>query len=215
MQITSLISIGVNQLLHNGRIRQCRNITQFINIHFFALFGNLSQNSSHDLARAGFWQPSSEMNHVGCSNRSDFFSNQGDEFFAKLLRRTLTHIQSHIGIDTLAFDVVTHTDHGGFRHMLVKHQGGFNFGGTDSVARNVEHIINTTREPIVSIRVPAAAVTRQIISIKSAKVGIFHAVVITKNRSQRRWPRFLDDQKAFAWTLDFVSLLIQDRRMDS
>src|SRR5262245_19069079 len=64
----------LDQLCDHGWIGERRDIAKRIHL----VFGDLAQNSPHDLARTSFVQPRRELDDVGCSDRPDFLAYPGD-----------------------------------------------------------------------------------------------------------------------------------------
>jgi len=53
-------------------------------------------------------------------------------------------------------------DDGGFGDTLVEDQSGFDFGGTQTMAGDVDYIVDTTANPVEAFVVSACTVTREL-----------------------------------------------------
>ena len=70
----------LDQVIDNGRVGQCRGITQ--GIHFVGC--NFTQDSPHDLAGAGFWQAGCPLDDIRRGDWADFLANMGDQRFTQI-----------------------------------------------------------------------------------------------------------------------------------
>ena len=89
---------------------------------------------------------------------------QRDQFLAQLLARLLARHQRHIGVDALALDVVRIADDGGFRHLRMRDQRALDFGRAHAVARHVDDVVDAAGDPVIAVRVAAAAVAGEILA---------------------------------------------------
>ncbi|CSB70372.1 Uncharacterised protein [Vibrio cholerae] len=87
-------------------------------------------------------------------------------------------IECDVSVNRLAFDIVWNTDHGGFCNLIECHQCGFNFCRSHTVTRNVEYVIDTACDPVVTVFIATRAVTGKVHAFKGREVGLFKAVVI-------------------------------------
>lgn len=78
-------------------------------------------------------------------------------------------VQRHIGINRTALDVVWNTDHRRFGDLRMRHQRGFNFCRAQTVARDVQHVIDATGDPVITVFVTTSAVAAEVHVLKVEK----------------------------------------------
>src|SRR6202043_485086 len=86
--------------------------------------------------------------------------------------------QRHIGVDALALDVVGIADHGGFRHLGMRDQRAFDFGGAHAMAGDVDDVIDAAGDPVIAVGVAAAAIAGKIFALVGREIGLFEAGVV-------------------------------------
>ncbi len=74
-------------------------------------------------------------------------------------------------------------DNGGFGNLGVRDERAFNFGCPKSVARNIEHIINTTCNPVIPVFIAAAAIAGEIFTRILHKICVDEALMVAINRA--------------------------------
>ena len=96
-------------------------------------------------------------------------------------------------------------------------QRTFNFCCAHTVTRNVDHVINTTCDPIISICIATTSVAREIVSFVICKVGFDETVVIAVYGAHLARPAVLHAQHAFGYCFgDFCTRLrIQQNRLNT
>ena len=102
------------------------------------------------------------MNEVGRGNWTDFFPDPVDQLGFQILITRQSGIQSDIAINALPFNIVRIADHGGFRHLAMRHQRAFDLCRAEPVAGNIQHIIDAAGNPIKAVFVAAAAIAGEI-----------------------------------------------------
>src|SRR5690606_34460371 len=103
---------------------------------------------------------------------------QGQQFgLERVVRGDAVHGRDE-GVDALPLQVVGVTDHRGFGDAVVQHQGTFHLGGADTVAGDVDHIVDAPGDPVVAISVAASAVAGEVITGHGFEVGVDHALVV-------------------------------------
>ncbi len=80
------------------------------------------------------------------------------------------------------------TDDGGFGHVLMRHERAFDFGGAETVARHINHIVDAAGDPIVAVLVAATSVTGEIFSRIGFEVGVDEALMIAVDRAHLAGP---------------------------
>lgn len=100
----------LNNLVHHTRVRKGRGITQAV----FLSTENLPQDTSHDLTTPGLWQVIDNKDGLGCSERTDRFSDLHDQLFADLIGGLVVVFECDEGVDGLAGEFVVDADDGAF-----------------------------------------------------------------------------------------------------
>ena len=129
---------------------------------------------------------------IGFGDRADFRSNHCDQFRFQFFRRFDPDVQSNIRVYALAFDVMRVSDHGGFSHVLMQHKRAFNLGRSQTVSRNVQHIVDSPRYPIVSVGIANAPVTCEVEARILAEICLHKSLMIPVDRAHLAGPTILD-----------------------
>ena len=110
-----------NQVVDDCGIRQRRRISQAVQL----IRGDFTQNATHDLARAGFWQAWRPLDNVDFGDRTDLVSDLLHQLVLQVVRTFLAGHQCDIGIDALAGEFVWVADDGCFGDLWVQDQSRF------------------------------------------------------------------------------------------
>ena len=175
----------IDEIIDHGRIGQRRGVAEVA----ILVFGNLAQDSSHDLARAGFRQAWCELDQIGRGDRPDLLAHPADQFLAEVFARVFARHQGDIGVDTLAFDVVRVADDGCFRHFRMSNERAFHLGGAEAMARYVNDIVDAAGDPVITVLVAPASVTRKILAGIGFEVGVDEALMVAIDRAHLTGPR--------------------------
>ncbi|MND68594.1 hypothetical protein D3C80_600490 [compost metagenome] len=122
-------------------------------------------------------------------------------------------IERDIGVNSLAFNVMRNADYRRFGDFRMRDQGGFDFGGAQTVAGHVQNVVDAASDPVVSVFVTARAVTAEIHAFKGGEVGLLEAIVIAEQGSRLARPGVGDHQIAFAGTFLRRADIIDQRRL--
>ena len=74
------------------------------------------------------------------------------------------------------------------------------------MAGNIQDIINPSGDPVVSILIPAAAITSKIVSWIGAEVGFLEPLMISENGAHLPRPGMLNAEISRNCSLDFISI---------
>ena len=100
--------------------------------------------------------------------------------------------QNAVRLDDITLHLIRigHTDAGRFGHRLMTHQGAFNFGRAQPVARHLNHIVNTADYPNVAILIFFGAVARQVPTLvgKTRPILRYIPVRVLEDGAQHAWP---------------------------
>ena len=105
------------------------------------------------------------------------------------------------------------THHRGLGNLRMRHQRRFDFCRSQTVARDVQHIVHTTGDPVIAIFVTTRAVAAEVHILEGRKVGLLKAFVIAKQRSRLARPRVGNHQVAFGRAFQRITLVIDNRRL--
>ena len=106
-------------------------------------------------------------------------------------------------------------DHCRFGDFRMRHQRRFNFGGTQTVAGNVQHVIDAAGDPVVAIFVTARAVAAEVHIFKGGEVGLFEAFVVAKQRARLARPGIGDRQVPLGRAFQRRAFVIHQHRLDA
>ena len=91
-------------------------------------------------------------------------------------------------VAALALDGVWVPHDGCLADMLGGHESTLNLCCANAVSRYHQHVVGSTRNPIVAIFVALGSVTRRVMSRKFVKVDACEAVVVAIDRTTLSWP---------------------------
>ena len=100
----------------------------------------------------------------GRGDGADFLAHQFFQLLAQRIGGRDARLERHVGIDALALDVVRIAHHGGFGDLGVAHQRAFHFRGAQAMARDIDHVVHPAGDPVIAIRIAAAAIAGEIFS---------------------------------------------------
>ena len=107
---------------------------------------------------------------------------------AQLFARRLVDPQRHIRVNALAFDIVGIADDGCLGNLRVRDQRTLDLGGAESVAGDVDHVVDPPGNPVITILIPARAVAGKIKIVKGRKVGVDKAAMVAIDRAHLPGP---------------------------
>lgn len=177
--------------------------------------GDITEKSSHDLARARLWERLCEADHVGLGDRAE---NARDVFAERTLQRIARREawrERNERCDARAFDVVRHANDGRLDHGFVRDERAFDFHRAESVARHVDDVVDAAHDPEVAAVVATRAVACEIHPLHARPVRVDETLAIAVNAAQHRWPRLADHEQSAGIRGEFVAVLIDDGRVDS
>src|SRR4030095_14269793 len=111
-------------------------------------------------------------------------------------RRLLTSFQCHKGVDSLSLQVVRHADHCSFGYSRMLAERPLNLRRPQAMARDINHIVYTTGDPVVTVLIPTTTVTSEVLPRITSKIGLAKAFVIAVHGPHYSWPRELNAQVA-------------------
>uniref|UniRef100_A0A0N4Z5G8 PE-PGRS family protein n=1 Tax=Parastrongyloides trichosuri TaxID=131310 RepID=A0A0N4Z5G8_PARTI len=201
----------LHQIIHDRRIGQRRGVAQGAQI----VLGDLPQDPPHDLARAGLGQTRRPLNHVGRGDGADLLADLGDQDLAQVFGGLDPLVQGDIGVDALTLDVVGEADDGGLGHVVVQDQGALDLGRAHAVARDVDHVINAARDPVIAVFVTAAAVTGEVHARIGLEIGVEEALVVAVDRAHLARPAVGDAQIALGRAVQHAAFGVDDLQLDA
>ncbi|MNN40192.1 hypothetical protein D3C76_1212920 [compost metagenome] len=109
----------------------------------------------------------------------------------------------------MPLEIVRVPDNGRFGDAVVQHQGAFDFGGADAVAGDVDHVIDPSGYPQVTVLVAARAVAGEVVTRQWLEVGIDHSLRVAVHAADLSGPAGLDRQHAAAGAFNQLALVVQ------
>src|SRR4029077_11430315 len=95
------------------------------------------------------------------------------------------------------------------------YQRALDFRCAEPVTGHVQNIINAADDPKITVFIAARAVAREIIAFKFAPILLSVARIVAVDRAQHRRPWPANNQFAADIRADFLSLFIDDGRVDA
>src|SRR6266571_5915251 len=93
-------------------------------------------------------------------------------------------------------------------------QRAFDFRSAETMAGDVQNIIDSADDPKISILIATRAITRKIVPFEFAPVLLFVTLLVAVNAAQHCRPRASNDQFSADVRSDFVSFFIDNCRVD-
>src|SRR5262245_8263889 len=114
------------------------------------------------------------------------------------------------GDDALAFQLIGATDDSSFSDSWMAYQRTLDFHCSNTMTRDIDHIINTAHDPEVAVFISPGAIAGEIHAWHFAPLLFLVALGISVNVPQHRWPRAFDDKKSSLICSVRISLPIDD-----
>src|SRR5712672_2348579 len=94
-------------------------------------------------------------------------------------------------------------------------QRALDLGGAEAMARDVDDVVHSSRQPIETVLVPPGAVAGEVEPRKGREISLHETLVIAKNRTHHSRPRAGDTQISFAGTVDHIVVVVDDYRFNA
>ena len=118
-----------------------------------------------------------------------------------------------------AGQIVGTADHRGFGHERIRNQGRFDFHRAQTMARDVQHIVDAAGDgEIAVLGIADRAIAGQVklaAEVDRVSRRLFEALRIAPDVADHRRPRALDDQEAALAPFEFGTGFIDDRGHDA
>src|SRR6185437_6416870 len=209
-----LIRLHAPQLIQNCGVFERRHVLS----DFLAASDGLQQ-AAHDFARARLGKIVCETDVIGLGNRTELLGNpvaqllyQGGGVAGWTLAAAY-HERKH----RLALDLVRLADHGGLGDARVRDQSRLDLHGTQTMSRDIEHIVDAPHDPVVAVLVAVCAVAGHVVAVvEFLPIRGDVAVVVAPDGTQHGRPGLPDDEVAARiGTRNGLALLINDIDIDS
>jgi len=183
-----LVGTIVYQFIHHRGVGEVAEVAQVI-------LGDLAQDAAHDLAGAGLGQARGKLDHVRFGDGTDLLHAHLYQFFFQFIVGSDAEHRSDVGVNPLALDLVRVADHRGFGNLFVQDQGAFHFGGAHAMAGDVEYVVHSPGNPVVTVLVAARAVATEVVARVLFEIGLHETLVIAVHRAHLARPGPGDDQR--------------------
>jgi hypothetical protein len=175
-------------LLDDGRVRKCREVTKLVPF----TSRDFAHNPAHDLARTGLWQVVDEdtvgqyqfgflskrqqrekrsknnAHLLGRSKRPNILPNLQRQLLDQLVLlcriKVVFRLQRHESVDGLSRHLVVHAHGRALGGCGVVDQSGFDFGGRETMAGNVDDVVYAAFDPKVAVGVAGYAVAGEVVA---------------------------------------------------
>src|SRR5690606_21914762 len=166
-----------------------------------------------NLARAGFWQPGSDLNQIRRRDRADLSTYPVTQLFYQLVAGLFAAVQGDVHIDTLAFNIVRITHHRSLSHFRVRYQRAFYFSGTHTVAGYVNNVVHTAGNPVVTVFITTGTVTGEIHTTEGREIGLHIPLMVTVHGTGLARPAVNNHQVTFGRAFQNHTGVIHQRRL--
>ena len=174
----------VHQIGDDRGIGQRRHVTKLL-----MLVGrDLAQDATHDLAGACLGQRRRPLDQVRRGDRADLLAHPLSQLGAQRLAGLVAGFQGDVGIDRLTLDIVRIADTGRFGDLGMRHQRAFDLGGADTVAGDVDHVVDPAGDPVIAVGVAARAVAGEILALEGREIGLDEALMVAEHRAHLAGP---------------------------
>jgi hypothetical protein len=85
-----------------------------------------------------------------------------NELFLELVIDLIAILDSNKSIDGLAGKLIADTDNSCFSNGVVLDESSFDFGGGETVTADVNNVINTATNPVVTLMITSSSVTSKL-----------------------------------------------------
>lgn len=119
---------------------------------------NLPQNPTHDLSTTGLGQVRDDDDRLGRREWTNALAHLEDEVLLQLVVDLVAVLDGDEGVDSLAGEVVSDADNGGFGDGGVLNESGFDLGGGEAVTGDVDDVVDTSADPVVAVVVTSGSV---------------------------------------------------------
>src|SRR5438270_12209644 len=104
-------------------------------------------------------------------------------------------------------------DDGGFRHFYMRDKRTFDFRGAHAVAGDVDHVIDTAGDPVITVLVAPASIAGEILALIGREIGLHEALVIAIDRAHLARPRIGDAEISLAGAFENLAVSVDNLRL--
>ena len=108
------------------------------------------------------------MNSLGCGKRSNALSNLQNQVLAEGVVGLIAVLDGNKSGNGLTSKLVCNTNDSSLGNGVVLDQGGFDFGGGETVTGNVDDIIDTATDPVVALVITGGTIASELGFLLSA-----------------------------------------------
>ena len=118
-------------------------------------------------------------------------------------------------MDRLALDGVRVADDRALGHGGVRIDGVLDFGGTEAVAADVDHVVDPPNDAVHPVGIAPGAVTSEVLAFEGTEVDVAAALVVAVGGADHRRPRARDTEVALGLPLHRVPVSVHEDRLDA
>ena len=142
------------------------------------------------------------MNGLGCSERTDALPYLHDQVLAKSVIGLVAVLDGNKGSNCLTSELISHTNDSGFSDSVVLDQGSLDLSSGQTVTGNVDNVIDTATDPVVTLVITSSTVTSEVVSLVDVQVCVHVSLVCAPDGTGHARPCLLESQN----TLDVVAV---------
>lgn len=126
---------------------------------------NLSQDAAHNLAGARLGQVGNDKDGLGRGKRSNALADLHDKLLAQGVVDLVALLDGDKGVDGLAGELVVDADDGGLGNGLVLDEGGLDLGCGETVAGDVDDVVDAAANPVEAFVVASSTITGELVGL--------------------------------------------------
>src|ERR1700676_2736884 len=90
----------------------------------------------------------------------------------------------------------------------MRDESRLHLGGTHAMARDIDDIVDPTRDPVITVRVTPAAVAREVLARIGREIGLNKALVVAEDRAHLPRPALGNDKITLRRALEHFALSV-------
>src|SRR5262245_52916973 len=94
--------------------------------------------------------------------------------------------------DRFAFDIVRPTDCGSLRDARMADKRRFDLDRAQSMAADLDHVVDAAHDPVIAVIVLPGVVTRQVVTLELRPILLLVSLVVAPNAAEHAGPRPAD-----------------------
>src|SRR5436190_19507468 len=193
------------ELLHDVRLAQGGHVAEL------AALGDVPQQPPHDLPRARLGQIARPDDALGPGQLADPLGHVLADLALDLVGALEVALEGHERGYGLAAVLVRLADAGRLGHLGMRDDRRLDLGGGETVARDVDDVVDAPDDPEVAVGVLARGIADEVdLTPELLEVGLDEALVLPVESAQHPGPRPAKHQQALLVGVALVAVVVED-----